>query len=423
MPGVMKMNVTDAQEWVRRALQGFDREEITRLDEILSSEEWTQYVDGFRPTPEKKVKATAPKKTKATETLLEAANKPWDACMCDARCSRKSGGVRYPSQCTNTVTRVDGETCCLCTNHATKARSKKGLEYGFYNQERPKEYADGSSIVWFDSDPELIEKKKSPKKKVSGERKPRACSLCGQVGHTKGKCPMKSEANVDEPKEDIKVELSAAQEKMPPHCLDTKWDESKGIVFCGGCNSEFTANFLSEKNGVLKCHSCWTIDNIKENEESDDFEPESEPEPEPAAEETLAHTDSSATDPLSDDEEQKELEYDCESDDGDENMTKFEFEGVPYEHDSNKDVYDAEFECVGKWNGETIEWKDGLSKKQHESDRAELTKKEDDLTSLSYKELVAKARELGVDADKLEDARDLEGSERIDAIVLLIKNQ
>ena len=76
MPGVKKMNVNDAQEWVRRALQGFDREDIARLDEILSSEEWTQYVDGFRPMPEKKVKATAPKKTKATETLLEAANKP-----------------------------------------------------------------------------------------------------------------------------------------------------------------------------------------------------------------------------------------------------------------------------------------------------------------------------------------------------------
>ena len=420
MPAAKKITIQESQEWVRRALLGFNREELGRLDEILNGPDSLTFIDGFRPEsiPLTK-KSTAAKKTKTSESLVEIANKPWNPCLCDARCTKKNGGVRYPSQCSVAVKRSDGETCVLCTNHMEKSKKKKGLEYGLYNGVRPDEYANGSPIVWFDSDPTLISAKKSPKKQ-SGERKPRKCSLCGQEGHTKAKCPMKNEETISPPS----PPPSPKKGVMPPHCSETKWDESKGIVMCGGCNSEFTANFLTEKDGIMKCHSCWSIDNILEEDQKkinheeplpQDFEPEPEIE---ADEDTQEMSDGGDALDTTD----AELTYDCDSDDGEENI-KFPYEGVPYERDSNDDVYDSEFDCVGKWDGENIIWNDGLSKKKHEADRDELSPQpKEDLSSLSMKDLIKKARECGVDQGKLDDARDLDGQERIVAIVQLIKN-
>ncbi len=403
MAPTKKITVQEAREWVENALRNFDRDDFTKLDDALNGNAagltTEEFIDSFRPvmskTPKKK-KSPSPKK----EVVPDA---PFDEHCCLARADKKDvTGFRFNCQCTNKP-REGG----LCPTHIKKKESKKGLELGLYQEERPTKWADGSTIIWSDSSDEVkAGAKKKEKRKVT-------CSICGVVGHTKARCPQK-DTQVEENKVEKKIQEKKVQEKVG-ETVQVK--EETEIIEGENSNGE---------KYEVEIHT-QTLVYPKEDVLPEDFEPEPEmevggesptyspPSPKPSG-------DSQKTEPLSDTEE---LGYDCASDGEDESKPLI-FEGVPYELDGDGvAVYDDDGDHVGNWDGEKIDFINAGWRKSHEEKKKEVVEepKEPSLQSLSWKDLKNKAKELGVSSDEIEEASDLEGKERVDKIISFIQQK
>ena len=177
MAPTKKITVQEAREWVENALKKFDRDDFTKLDDALNGGSCEDFIDSFRP-----VKSKTPKKKKSPSPKKEVTpDAPFDELCCLARADKKGVlGFRINCQCTN-----GPKEGGLCPTHIKKKASKKGLELGLYQDERPTKWADGSTIIWSDSSDEIkAGAKKKEKRKVT-------CSICGVVGHTKARCPQK----------------------------------------------------------------------------------------------------------------------------------------------------------------------------------------------------------------------------------------
>ena len=389
MAPTKKITVQEAREWVENALRNFDRDDFTKLDDALNgnaagltSEE---FIDSFRP-----VKSKTPKKKKSPSPKKEVTpDAPFDELCCLARADKKDVlGFRINCQCTNRP--KEGG---LCPTHIKKKASKKGLELGLYQDERPTKWADGSTIIWSDSSDEVkAGAKKKEKRKVT-------CSICGVVGHTKARCPQK-DTQVEEKKVEKKVEVKEGIEII-------EGENSNGEKY----EVEIHTQTLVHPNDVLP----------------EDFEPEPEMEaggesPTYSPPSPKSSGDSQKTEPLSDTEE---LGYDCASD-GEEESKPLIFEGVPYELDGDGvAVYDDDGDHVGNWDGEKIEFINAGWRKSHSEKVKEVDEepKEPELHSLSWKDLKNKAKELGVSPDEIEEASDLEGKERVDKIISFIQQK
>ena len=204
MAPTKKITIEEAREWVENALRNFDRSDFTKLDDALNGEASAveEYIDSFRP-----VKSKTPKKTKTPSPKKEVVpDAPFDELCCLARADKKDVmGFRVNCQCTNKP-KEEG----LCPTHIKKKASKKGLELGHYQEERPTKWADGSTIIWSDSSEEIkAGAKKKEKRKVT-------CAICGVVGHTKARCPQKdtqeSKKLEDKEVEEEKVEETEEEE-------------------------------------------------------------------------------------------------------------------------------------------------------------------------------------------------------------------
>ncbi len=422
MAPTKKITVQEAREWVENALRNFDRDDFTKLDDALNSGSSEEFIDSFRPVKSKtpKKKTPSPKK----EVIPDA---PFDELCCLARADKKDVmGFRINCQCTNKP--KDGG---LCQTHIKKKASKKGLELGLYQEERPTKWADGSTIIWSDSSEEIkAGAKKKEKRKVT-------CSICGVVGHTKVKCPQKDtqvckkvEEKVEEKKvEDKKVEEKKVEDKkveekkVEEKKVEEKKVEEKKVEVKEGIEIIEGENSNGEKYEV-EIHT-QTLVYPKEDVLPDDFEPEPQPSddsPTYSPGSPKFTEDSQKTEPLSDTEE---LEYDCASG-GEEESRPLTFEGVKYELDEDEvAVYDDDGDHVGNWDGEKIKFLNSGWSKSHEEKKKEVVDepKEPTLNSLSWKDLKNKAKELGVSSEDIEDASDLEGKERVDKIISFIQQK
>ncbi len=402
MAPTKKITVQEAREWVENALRNFDRSDFTKLDDALNGATCEDFIDSFRPmeskTPKKK-KSPSPKK----EVVPDA---PFDDLCCTARAGKRDvSGFWLNCQCTNKP-KEDG----LCPTHIKKRASKKGLEMGLYQDERPTKWVDGSNIIWSDS-PEEIKAgaKKKEKRKVT-------CGICGVVGHTKPRCPQKDTQVEEKVEEKIEEKIEEkVEEKVegPPISLSNEIEVIQGVNSDG-------------KTYEVEIHKCLPATPPVEGEVlPNDFEPEPEPCEEdptysPGSPKPLE--DSQKTEPLSDTEE---LGFDCASDDG-EDSKPLTFEGVSYELDGDGvAVYDDDGDHVGNWNGEKVEFINAGWRKSHEEKKKESEDdpKEPTLESLSWKELKDKAKDLGVSPDEIEEASDLEGKERVDKIISFIQQK
>lgn len=397
-----KITVQDAREWVLNALKTFDRTDLEKLDEVLNGEGSEDFIDTFRPeSTSPKKKAPRPKK----EIVPDA---PYNAICCEARADKKDlFGFRINCQCTN---RRPGDNN-LCPTHQKKLKSKKGLELGLYTADRPENWSDGSPIIWSDASEEVkASVKKKPKRKVT-------CSHCGVVGHNKKGCPQLKalKENVEdnlEKKIEEKVEEKKVEEKKVEEKVEEKKVEKKVEVITGSNSAGDTYE--------VEVHTPVEGDLLGLPGDGD-FEPEPEPEPEKVQEpepEPLPSTDSQKT---------EELSYDCESDEDSDATTPLQFEGVAYELDADGTaVYDDDGDHVGNWDGEKVEFLNASWRKQHQikmKEDADEEVEEPSLDTLDWRSLKKKAKELGVDPDKIEEASDLEGSQRTHKIIAFIQEK
>jgi len=407
MAPTKKITVQEAREWVENALRNFDRDDFTKLDDALNGGGCEEFIDSFRP-----VKSKTPKKKSPSPKKEVVPDAPFDEQCCLARAGKRDVlGFWVNCQCTNKP-KEDG----LCPTHIKKKASKKGLEMGLYQGERPTEWADGSTIIWSDSPDEIkAGAKKKEKRKVS-------CSICGVVGHTKARCPQK-DTQVSKKVEEKKVEekVEGKKEEKVEEKVEGKKEENQEIEIITGVNS-------AGETYEVEIHKCLPANPPVEGEIlPEDFEPEPEME---AGGESPTYSppspkfsgDSQKTEPLSDTEE---LGFDCASDDG-EDSKPFTFEGVQYELDGDGvAVYDDDGDHVGNWDGEKVEFLNAGWRKSHEEKKKEDVEepKEPSLQSLSWKDLKNKAKEVGVSSSEIEEASDLEGKERVDKIISFIQQK
>jgi hypothetical protein len=416
MAPTKKISVQEAREWVENALRNFDRDDFTKLDDALNGGACEEFLDSFRP-----VKTKTPKKTKTPSPKKEVVpDAPFDELCCLARAGKRDvSGFWVNCQCTNKP-KEEG----LCPTHIKKKASKKGLEMGLYQEERPTQWADGSTIIWSDSPDDIkAGAKKKEKRKVT-------CSICGVVGHTKTRCPQKDtqvEENVEEKveeKNEEKVEEKVEEnveekneEKVEEKNEDSPISLSDEIEVIQGVNSE-------GKKYEVEIHKCLpAIPPMSEIQYQDlEPEPESCDDPTYSPGSPLPTGDSQKTEPLS---ENEELGFDCASDDG-EDSKPILFEGVSYELDGDGTaVYDEDGDHVGNWDGEKIDFINAGWRKSHEEKKKDEIEepKEPELHSLSWKDLKNKAKDLGVSPEHIDEASDFEGKERIDKIISFIQQK
>ena len=284
-----KITVAEAIAWIHAVVvkaTGVDnREALT--DEILVE---------CRPKDFKYRKPRVSKKSSASDS--ERSQDDYNEDLCDARVW--VGG--YGGQCS----RKKSPGCLCCKTHQ-KAVDEFGLpKEGYITGERPDyHYNDESKpfIPWKDSS---VEKPTRSRSASSKSRKPTKCSICGELGHNKRKCPENSD-NADK-------ELSICKP-----CTDA--DSVSSIT-------ESVASLTVSEQGAAGVGFTESLP-----------EPEPQPEPQPPSESDL-------------------------EDDSD-NMVDCSLEGIEYVYEKDTSIVrDEDFDQVGTWDGEKIVF-DKSSLKMH----------------------------------------------------------
>ena len=433
-----KVSVAEAHQWIKNAISHCQEQlddvggagcesSIVVDDEFLEA---TRPVDFKEPKAVKVSKASkaskASNKSSASSDVSDRSEEGYDAERCDARASKKQQGVRFDFQCSSK--KLEGE--CFCKNHLKKSQSGKGLELGLITETRPTHWDDGKVIAWHDADPELLATLKKTTKKVSGgesaEKTVRKCSLCGEAGHTKRKCP-----------EAKKTPESPAADETPK---SPKTEEN-----VGGSDG-FTVNEPKTEETVQDILTD-IIDQVSSDEETESLKPKlnesEEQEISDMVEDDGAGTgleakalvleiDDSATEPMSDDSDGGESPQSPAADetDGEESPEpeKFVFQGVPYERETTGDqcVFDEDGDTIGKWTGETVEFTSTAQRKEHDKRVALLgegtpqSTTTEELLEMAVKDLRKMAVGLGITQDDMDDALDADKPK--DALILLIDN-
>jgi hypothetical protein len=426
-----KVSVAEAHQWIKNAISQCTLETLESGEELTDAFfEDTRPVDFKEPKAVKVPKASKAsnesKKSSASSDVSDRSEEGYDAERCDARASKKQQGVRFDFQCSSK--KLEGE--CFCKNHLKKSQSGKGLELGLIIGSRPTHWDDGKVIAWHDADPELLATLKKTTKKVSGgesaEKTVRKCSLCGEAGHTKRKCP-----------EAKKTPESPAADETPK---SPKTEEN-----VGGSDG-FTVNEPKTEETVQDILTD-IIDKVSSDEETASPKPQlnesEEQEMSDMVEDDGAGTgleakalvleiDESATEPMSDDSDGGESPQSPAADetDGEESPEpeKFVFQGVPYERETTGDqcVFDEDGDTIGKWTGETVEFTSTAQRKEHDKRIALLGEGTpqsttiEELSEMSTKDLRKHAKGLGISQDDMDDAGDADKPK--DALILLIKN-
>jgi hypothetical protein len=427
-----KVSVAEAHQWIKNAISQCTLETLESGEELTDAFfEDTRPVDFKEPKAVKVPKASKAsnesKKSSASSDVSDRSEEGYDAERCDARASKKQQGVRFDFQCSSK--KLEGE--CFCKNHLKKSQSGKGLELGLIIESRPTHWADGKVIAWHDADPELLETlKKKTTKKVSGgesgEKTTRKCSLCGEAGHTKRKCPEAKKT----------PESPAADETPKSPKTEENVGGSDGFTVNEPKTEETVQDILTE-----------IIDKVSSDEETASPKPQlnesEEQEMSDMVEDDGAGTgleakalvleiDESATEPMSDDSDGGESPQSPAADetDGEESPEpeKFVFQGVPYERETTGDqcVFDEDGDTIGKWTGETVEFTSTAQRKEHDKRIALLGEGTpqsttiEELSEMSTKDLRKHAKGLGISQDDMDDAGDADKPK--DALILLIKN-
>jgi hypothetical protein len=256
---------------------------------------------------------------KVSPSPEERASKPYDDTKCDARVFVGPSKAGLAAQCS--CKKIAGQF--LCKRHQKTADQHDGkLENGFITGERPTHHygdTDLGLITWHDV--ELPEKKKAVKNTTSGSQ--RKCSVCGECGHNKSKCPQKSEGGDDEIAA-LKAQLAKAEAKE----AKKKSDAEKSAV------ASVLESVVTQVEHLELDEDEHDLSKEEQTAAGTGIELEPEPEPEPEQEDNEDNED--------DEDNEDNSTHDCT------------FEEIPYTRDNENKVFDDDFEEVGEWNGKEI---------------------------------------------------------------------
>ena len=330
-----KISIAEAQQWMFNSYEHWTGKSIDALDTADLDKLKADFLT-MRPVDFK-----APRKPRVSKTSSDPAERsalPYNPDLCNARIWSGPSIGGFGVQCT---CKADE----LCTRHTTEASKNGGMvKNGFFNGERPTHhYGDTSKkfIPWHDVLDQLPAKKPKADKQSSGSTQARKCSVCGEFGHNKRKCPHAS-SSVDTHSMDIaKLEAALAKAKE----AQAKTDASSV--------SETPAEVTETPTEVTE-----TVTQVTETV-TDVSEP---------AQLDEDHNDLSAAGVGLPAEEQSPS--DLELDEGEreaDTITSYDctFEGVPYTRNADNVVLDDDFDVVGSWDGEKIVFTDAQMKKQH----------------------------------------------------------
>jgi len=172
-----RITIAEAQAWLAAQTEAI----LSKVSPDTSPEEFMteEFIVGTRPQDFKYRKPRISKKSSGSES--ERSQEEYNEELCDARVW--VGG--HGGQCS----RKKADGCRCCKTHQ-KAVDQFGLpKEGFINEFRPDyHYNDESKafIPWKDSS---VEKPNKGRKKSDKARNPTKCSICGEIGHNKRKCP------------------------------------------------------------------------------------------------------------------------------------------------------------------------------------------------------------------------------------------
>ena len=365
------IKVATAEQWLRNAKESWGLE--------IDEEEWLQVIADLMPevTDELKKAGRKPRAAQKKSSSSERAVLEYDESKCDAR----SWNEGFGAQCNNK--KLDGQ--CLCKIHQTEASKHDGsLKNGFFNMERPTHHYGDESLKMIPWHGVVIEKKTkgSGTKKSSDERQ---CSSCGGTGHNKRNCPMKEElASITD--EDL---TSLAMSKLKKHArsvgvtsakLDTA-DDADDVRAAVIDLIQGVATKKAEKEEKKKKEEFDSARKELKKAVEENLMPD--PVEETEEENLMPETEEMDEDTSHDDEELTPKWPTASTDDGagtglspcpspseedegqeDESTTSVVFERIHYTRDDENKVFDNEFDVVGEWNGEKIEFT-SMGRKSH----------------------------------------------------------
>lgn len=314
-----KMTGYEAAEWVKLYAEHMGTYDKDTFEDTLMKVK----PEGFKPPTKKRV-------SKHSTDPLERSNEEYDRTLCNARITIGTSGKRYGVQCS--CKRIGDSEHGLCKRHHNEAVKNDGqLRCGFINQGRPTHYFnmtdnDKQIIFWHDAPQELLDRYPTKKK----EKKPRKCSCCGQVGHTKAKCPNRPAAN-DTDSSNVSNVSNVSNEEL------LKILEARGVAIPGRAQEQEQEQ-EQEKVQVQEPEQVQG----QEQEQEQVQEQEQEQEQDNGAGTGLIQGDDLETDDLETDEEDIE----------DESETKiaFEYQGIAYKRTPSGDVLDEYGDLVGTWD-------------------------------------------------------------------------
>jgi hypothetical protein len=314
-----KITIAEAHEWLKAAAGSWKDGGIPE-----GEEEFLEAITELKPVDFKPPKK--PRATKKSSPPSERAVMEYDDTKCGARIWLTGG---FAAQCS--CKHVCGKF--LCKKHQTES-DKNGdmVSNGFFNAEKPThKYNDESNeVCWWSDQLEEWEKNKKPvasKKVTSSKRK---CSCCKQEGHTKAKCPHKI-SDV----EAARAVLAAAEEKA----AEEKAAEEKSA---------------EEKAGDMEQEPEPEPEPEPEAEPDAEVEAEAEAEAEPEAEVEVEAEVEAEPEAEVEPEPEAEAEEELDTDKSDKNSIDCTLDGVYYFRDTDGDVYDDDYDKVGKWGGSEI---------------------------------------------------------------------
>ena len=335
-----KMTVSEAQEWLSGNMAAIV---------CLPDSDFIQMVHGLNKAIPRK-----PSKPTPIEDRIDA---PYNEGKCDARVWLKPGNFAGQCRCK----KKDGEL--LCGPHQKSADKNDGkLRNGHYNKERPTHAfndPDGEILEWHDV---VVDKpeKKTKGGKTSGKRK-RNCGNCGKSGHDKRSCPNASKDTSDKNMSvaELTALLAAAklsEEKEAQSATETPPVDDDKAQACsndGGDVANLT-DFGEDEDGVV-------LDEVQLDEDAP-LSPESQ-----KAAGVGLEVEEEEVKEVEEEEvkEVKEVEEEVEEEEEEGSSTiDCTFEGVPYSRNSGDEVFNDDFDAIGKWDDGKIVFDDIVTHKE-----------------------------------------------------------
>lgn len=313
-----KISGHEAYAWIKNCLENHS---LLPEDE----EQLRDFIISHKPKDFK-----VPRKQRASnKSSSERSSEPKDETKCDAIIWLKDGKVGYAGQCSR---KKKGDNT-LCSFHQKEADNHCGCtRFGLFDVTRyTHAYNDPEDTLHAWHDVEMPDKPKKEKKSSNAPKGTRKCSVCGETGHNKRKCPQSNE-NVTE---------NVTENVIPPV------DEDTGAGT--GLNVETTTT--TEQFNQARVELTNTLSEANDSQETVLLVPDEQ------------------------DELDEDLSHDNSEDDENETIT---YQGITYTIDTeDNSILDDVLTEIGKWDGKKIEFHNSEAAKDHRIAVLELKAKEE----------------------------------------------